>query len=91
MALGYMGTKTRRFGRFRVGWRFFHGLHAGEGYGLFDRMVVVRAEQRMDCDVVEYLAIHPDFDAVQEAEEVPLYEPHFDRVSAAPTWRRAAP
>jgi len=78
--------KTRNYGRFFVSGRFFWDLKPDEGTNLFHRMVVVRVEQQINADRIEYTAVHPDFEPLEPGHLIPEYNAVFHDGEIYPQW-----
>lgn len=75
MSLNYLQTENR-LGVVRI-----HVTHLFEEYTrqVFNSLLIVRAETLLHIGhVVEYIGYHPDFSAIPEGMEAPLYQCFLD-------------
>lgn len=80
----------RRVGTFQVSTAILRDLplYADAASNIFHRMVVLRAEQDWQRDVINYMASHPDFDEIEHGAVVPEYVAVFHPGEIYPTWSR---
>lgn len=79
-----------RWGRFKISGYFLEELgsmaHSGEWdrlealTGFMAQVLIVRANDQVDGDCVEYLGVSRHFDELEEGEAIPEYSVEFQRV-----------
>ncbi len=65
--------KNRNLGRFRISNDLLSDAHK-DLYGVFSKVIVLRAEYLWDVGCTEYLAISEEFRKVPEGMTAPLYD-----------------
>ena len=68
---------NNRIGRFVIS-RLFVEKDPETARAVMGMVIVVRCEMMLASDTLEYMALSPEFDEVQEGEIIPTYEVHIN-------------